>query len=322
MAAVEHGQLFDDLRRAVERSPFAVAVIDLWTCQLVLMNRDAAVLLGVDWTGEPLYVSRFSSKLRQLRSLARLMIDGALDSYETDRLLQRADGTALATRLRLTVVAGERGRRFALVATAGGHGGPATGAQVVRGTAPQPTGPDTREVAAGVVDADWCIDRVSADITALLGGRRADWIGTPILGLVHPEDATELIGAVARAGATGAGRRLRLRLRSNGRGFRQACMVVTPGAASGGFTFAVAEELRGERAAAMQALPEVADLSPRQQEIVRRLLAGERVPQIAGAMFLSGSTVRNHLTVIFRKFRVHSQQELILAIRDRSPSGP
>lgn len=56
-------------------------------------------------------------------------------------------------------------------------------------------------------------------------------------------------------------------------------------------------------------------LSPRQREIASRLLAGERVSEIAGAMYLSPSTVRNHLTAIFRKFGVHSQVELISVLK-------
>jgi DNA-binding NarL/FixJ family response regulator len=56
-------------------------------------------------------------------------------------------------------------------------------------------------------------------------------------------------------------------------------------------------------------------LSSRQWEIVARLRRGERVPQIARAMYLSQSTVRNHLTAVFRKFGVHSQSELLTLLR-------
>ena len=63
-----------------------------------------------------------------------------------------------------------------------------------------------------------------------------------------------------------------------------------------------------------------ADLSSRQQEILRRLLEGERVPTIARTLYLSPTTVRNHLCAMFRKFGVHSQEELIERVRaPRSP---
>jgi DNA-binding CsgD family transcriptional regulator len=57
------------------------------------------------------------------------------------------------------------------------------------------------------------------------------------------------------------------------------------------------------------------ELSPRQREIVAKLLAGRRVAQIAQDMYLTPSTVRNHLSSAFRKFGVHSQIELISALK-------
>ncbi len=58
-------------------------------------------------------------------------------------------------------------------------------------------------------------------------------------------------------------------------------------------------------------LPGVAELSPRQWEVLTRLLQGERVPRIAEGLFLSQSTIRNHLADIFKKLGVHSQEELL-----------
>ena len=57
--------------------------------------------------------------------------------------------------------------------------------------------------------------------------------------------------------------------------------------------------------------PAAAEMSPRQWEIASRLVGGERVPSIAADMYLSQSTVRNHLSAIFQKFGVHSQRELL-----------
>jgi DNA-binding NarL/FixJ family response regulator len=59
------------------------------------------------------------------------------------------------------------------------------------------------------------------------------------------------------------------------------------------------------------ALPGVNELSPRQWEVLTRLLNGDRVPRIAESLFLSQSTVRNHLADIFKKLGVHSQEELL-----------
>lgn len=69
------------------------------------------------------------------------------------------------------------------------------------------------------------------------------------------------------------------------------------------------------------AVPGLADLSARQWEVVTRLLRGERVTTIARAMFLSPSTVRNHLTTIYRKVGVSSQAELLELLHDARRSA-
>jgi DNA-binding CsgD family transcriptional regulator len=67
--------------------------------------------------------------------------------------------------------------------------------------------------------------------------------------------------------------------------------------------------------------PALRELSQRQLEILRRLLRGERVPTIAGDLFLSQSTVRNHLSAIYRRLGVHSQAELLARLLPSRPSS-
>lgn len=52
-------------------------------------------------------------------------------------------------------------------------------------------------------------------------------------------------------------------------------------------------------------------LSPREAEIARWLLQGQRVPAISRRLSISPHTVRNHIKAMFRKFGVHSQAELV-----------
>jgi two-component system response regulator FixJ len=63
--------------------------------------------------------------------------------------------------------------------------------------------------------------------------------------------------------------------------------------------------------------PELASLSPREWEVLRGLLAHKRVPTIARELFISASTVRNHLKSIFAKVGVHSQSELLEKVTRR-----
>ena len=52
-----------------------------------------------------------------------------------------------------------------------------------------------------------------------------------------------------------------------------------------------------------------------------RLAFGDRVRTIAEDLHLSQSTVRNHLTTVFRKFDVGSQSELLARLRPASAAA-
>ena len=72
---------------------------------------------------------------------------------------------------------------------------------------------------------------------------------------------------------------------------------------------------------ALQAHPELGQLSTRQWEILSRLMQGERVSTIASKPFMSPSTVRNHLATIVQRFGVHSQTELLERLCHPTPPG-
>jgi len=54
-------------------------------------------------------------------------------------------------------------------------------------------------------------------------------------------------------------------------------------------------------------------LSDREAQVVRLLLSGLRVPLIARQLDLSSSTVRNQLSMVYRKLGVSSQRPRVLA---------
>ena len=60
-----------------------------------------------------------------------------------------------------------------------------------------------------------------------------------------------------------------------------------------------------------QRIEGIDNLSPREWEVLRGLLAHKRVPLLARELYISPSTVRNHLKSIFAKIGVHSQGELL-----------
>jgi DNA-binding CsgD family transcriptional regulator len=70
----------------------------------------------------------------------------------------------------------------------------------------------------------------------------------------------------------------------------------------------------------LSSLSELGSLSAKQWEVLSRLLQGKRVKTIAAEMFISESTVRNHLSAIFERFGVHSQAELLAVLRTSDPA--
>jgi len=78
---------------------------------------------------------------------------------------------------------------------------------------------------------------------------------------------------------------------------------------SGGWHHSQLTALDATRVGALDQLPN------RQREIVDRLLRGERIPSIAAAMYISSSTVRNHLSHVYGTFGVHSQSSLLALLR-------
>jgi DNA-binding CsgD family transcriptional regulator/PAS domain-containing protein len=187
----------------------------------------------------------------------------------------------------------------------------------------------------------------SSETTSLLGRRSAELLGGSLLDLVHPSDLASLVFALARA-TTDRSARTVVRLLHHDQTWRPVRVsptildgddgaplvsFVLSGAAVGtaehgsevrdipGSLRRIADRI--EAAGFVPALADMADvadglglasvtdLSPRQWEIVGRLVRGERVPTIAAEMYLSRSTIRNHLSAIFAKVGVHSQEELL-----------
>ncbi len=64
--------------------------------------------------------------------------------------------------------------------------------------------------------------------------------------------------------------------------------------------------------------PGLADLSPREKDVLSELLAGARVGAIANDLHISPSTVRSHLRSLFSKLGVSSQSELVQHVRSLS----
>jgi DNA-binding CsgD family transcriptional regulator/PAS domain-containing protein len=272
-------------------------------------------------------------------SVAALLESGAFDGVRAQRSIARPDGVPTpVTAWGRRVEFGDRCNAIALFVPVDDVG------LLER----DPGAPWRRlaAVALGAADVDGVITQVSADITQVLGGTASDWLGESLSSLVHPDDRQGLPDLSVSGKAADALDDVRFRHLDGS--WVTVCALVAPDVDEQrrGMLFALvgppahvpaaaerSRELEGRlrriglevRAAGvledLVLLPTPGELSgldrltTRQREILRRLHQGDRVSTIAADLYVSPSTVRNHLAAIFRHFDVHSQAELLAMLR-------
>jgi PAS domain S-box-containing protein len=279
----------------------------------------------------------FVSDPESARRSMTLLASGVIDAYTRMSEYRRPDGSLLKFEVRFAAYVNETPRRTAVA--------------MILASSDQPT-PETLELpdlpgsllALGTVDGQWRIDRVTSDITELLGYPAEALLGRSAFDLIHPEDVSSLLLLAAYSSERPGGTCGRVRFLTGSGEWIVCRIAVQPLAGLGPIAFAfalspipsdhtadpgrareleehlrrIAREVAASGVAAWSTtmptsleVPELSRLSSREYEIVVRLASGDRVPTIARSLFLSESTVRNHLTSVYRKFGVHSQTELM-----------
>jgi PAS domain S-box-containing protein len=249
-----------------------------------------------------------------------LLKSGSVDGYLAARRFRRADGTEFTAKVWVRLSRSD-GMDVAVVRL-----------EVGDSEAPLPLSDSSIRLALAVTDHDWAIEHASSDAEQMLGVGQGALKGAPLLAMIRPQDIQRFMLSVARVSSDGGAAAVRLALRSGTGDWRQmSCLVVAlcrhdpPRLGVAFATYDGSDGQEGDGAFQVAARgPDALDcmarfrstipyggLSSRQWEIVTRLIRGERVVEIARALHLSPSTVRNHLTAVYRKFAVHSQAELL-----------
>jgi DNA-binding CsgD family transcriptional regulator len=266
--------------------------------------------------------------------------DGRIDFYRVHRRLatREPEGLPVTAWARVIEIDGERLVLFEFSFEADAPRSPLD--EYLRSTAPV--------MVFGIVDASWTITAMSSDVSKVLDLAPSEMIGRLLLTEVDQADVQQLLDAdlmVDQEYSVARG----IRLRDGAGAWRSLCCVLTSLAATTGRGFILVPiETDPERDEANRAsdlerhllriaaevnasgvlqqvgvapdltrVPEIADLSTRQWEVLTRLMRGERTATIASEMFISPSTVRNHLAAIFERFGVHSQAELLSVLSHR-----
>ncbi|MCW2671454.1 MAG: Response regulator containing a CheY-like receiver domain and an DNA-binding domain [Frankiales bacterium] len=276
-----------------------------------------------------------------------LLAEGKIDGYTRRAGYRRPSGGYTRLTIRITAFADHCPRTRALATVLEGE--PEAPSLELAEPGDDPTG-----FVLGTVDAQWRIDRITNEVGHLLDRDAAGLLGTSAFTAVHPEDISQLLLLASQATARHGGASGRVRLRNGEGGWTQCRLAVLPlaGSTPGGFAFAlssvaaeppvpttrtreledhlrrIGREVTASGVAALASemptaleVPELGTLTAREYEIVVRLASGERTPAIARRLFLSESTVRNHLTAVYRKFGVMSQSELLTRLVPEARAG-
>ncbi len=319
-----------ELVQAAELCPFALVVWDTDTFKVTI-----ATLIGAD--------IRAIAPSEVVEAIVGLFLTGSIDSiYSKDERICRGDGSTVPVSLWTRMIEVD-GKAFEVSLAA-----PPDEVARVSSDSPAPWR-ELASVAVGFADERWHVASMSADITKITGWQPADWVGRSLIDFAHPDD---IGGLLAKGEHTGVRQAFPLvRIRSAHDTWRPFRLLFAPTFGAHGIAFALVEEpqttpdVRGRvqelemrlrhigaevRAAglledvnalpAMTDTPELTQLTSRQWEILSRLLRGQRVNAIAAELYLSQSTVRNHLATIFQRFGVHSQSELIELLHPREPT--
>jgi DNA-binding CsgD family transcriptional regulator len=210
--------------------------------------------------------------------------------------------------------------------------------------------PEPGSVVLGTVDTSWRIDRISQDVTPLLGLTPEQCVGQSVLGAIQPSDMPACLAAVEHARRGERAVRLVLRVSVKSDNWTEVTVVlatISPGDPPA-LAFAlirydaavdspkdgsretqleahmlrIADELhaaglipRLQRLPSLIDEPKLGKLTSREWAVLTRLIDGQRVSAIAADLYVSQSTVRNHLSSIYTKLGVHSQVDLIRLIR-------
>jgi PAS domain S-box-containing protein len=321
---------------AVNSSAIAVAQVDLATHRVVAVSDAAAALVALS---RDELVGRLVSDFVEGEPTGALplLATGRLDGFEAARQLRRGDGSVVAAYVWAHVLGLARPARF--------------GAVFVVDAAPtEPSlrlaSPGSDQKVIGTVDAEWRIDRISQEVRPLLGYPPDELDGKQPLSSVNPQDLPQVLAGLAHVHATGRNAVVRLRVRrADGRWLWCRAHLSSIGEAPR-FAFTlrsltqetipdaerlsalesrlarIAQEVRSvafpvpvTEAPVLHDIPELANLTSREWQTLSLFADGRRVAGIADHLGLSPSTVRNHLSAIFRKVDVASQAELLTRLR-------
>jgi DNA-binding CsgD family transcriptional regulator/PAS domain-containing protein len=313
--------------------PFPALVLEVPSQRIVSASPAAATLLAPD--GGMVVGHLFEDFTADRPAVGNeLLAGGRVNGFETFRVLRRSHSADVKVRVWIRTFDRQPESKFVVVVLVADQnaGGPA------REWADAPA-------VVGMTDASLLVERISNDAEELFGRPVSDLLGSSLVALIDEDGRPSLLAGLSEASASQAGVTLYLDLAAVADGSVMRCeLLLLPlkPAPSCAFVFLptragavgrdstelstillrlgrgaqIAELARGVfRGITETMLPGLSRLTTRELEIATHLVDGERPPEIAQRLFLSQSTVRNHLSSVFAKLGVASQHELVTTVR-------
>jgi DNA-binding CsgD family transcriptional regulator len=338
--ALSSDDLAETAAQVLDDCPLPALVLEIPAERIVVASPAAAALLDPDGGG---VVGRLLEDFTADRPTpgGDLFAGGRLNGFETFRVLRRAHGADVTVRMWVRTFDHQPSSRLVLVVIV---------VDRPTGTGGRSAGWPEAPAVIGMADADLMIERISDDAETMFGRPVAELLGRSLLGLVSEADVSNCLAALAEASATQNGVTLYLTARVTDNdgvevGALESELLILPLRPSPSCAFVflptpvglsrpnvssdlpamlarlsrgaeVAQLARGVlRGITDRDVPGLNRLTTRELEVVARLVEGDRVPAIASALFLSQSTIRNHLASVFTKLGITSQQQLLTLLR-------
>ncbi|CAN5655420.1 hypothetical protein BH10ACT10_BH10ACT10_01160 [soil metagenome] len=336
---LDHADISGSLVPVIASSPLPVALLELPAETLIAASPPALHLIGQTATALGRSIEDFMSDAPTGGLV--LLMKGRLNGYETTRRFRGTDGDRMV-RVWVRALSQAIPVRHALIVFSFGD-------EVTAGLHDLAPSSGARLPVIGTVDTSLTVDRVSSDVAAFLGLPASEVLHRPFLEFPDQNSAGRLLVAVAEATNTGRGTSVRIPLkRADGSSLLTDIAIVPlspapsfafvftdaapnspsgPDAAAGHLVATVGQlvdcvDASRTLAECCRPVPGLEKLTTREFHVVNMLLQGDRVPAIARSLFLSQSTVRNHLSSVFAKLGVSSQQALITLLRTQKADPP
>ena len=329
-----------ELSRAVRQFELPIALIELDNFTVLAVSDAALELLGTTASavvGHPVIDLIDSEERADALAVHEAIRAGHINFYRASRRLGATEESrSLSTVWVRAIQFGDR--RVTLV-------------ELVDGNRPRESplvehlGREPLHLVVGAMDARWVVTSVSDNISLVLGIHADDLVGRPLVSADEQRTLSKFFDADRRAHAESSVS-LPIRLKDAAGAFKPLrCMLTSLAGTTDRLFILIADsELPAADAANrasqlehhlwriaaeleasgilqqigdipdMARFPQMEALTVRQWEVLGRLMRGERVSKIAAALFVSDSTVRNHLSAIFERFGVHSQAELLAVL--------